>query len=62
MKFLVSVTDGVLDACSDNDKGILVALDFGNLFKSEDLVSEEESVVVTSVVTPSILISTEAEQ
>ena len=47
MEFLVSVTDGVLDACSDNDKGILVALDFSDLFESKDLVSEEESVVVT---------------
>ena len=37
-----SVTDCVLDACSDDEKEVLAALDFGGLPESEDSVSEVE--------------------
>ena len=44
---LNSVTNSVLDAWSDDDKGVLVALDFGKFYELEDSLSEEESVVET---------------
>ena len=44
-EILISVTDGILDACSNDDKELLLSLDFRELSKSENLTSEEESVV-----------------